>query len=66
MNFENPIVWIAAGISALLIGVVVLKQFFSEEARIERRRRKSNARVVSNARRPAVKLSVKTKRKNKE
>jgi hypothetical protein len=60
MNFENPIVWMAAGVSALLIVAVLVRTFFSEEARIERRRRKSNARIVNKARRPAVKFSVKT------
>lgn len=63
MNFDNPVVWIAAGIPLLLIVSVVIHHYFSEEARIERRRRKSNARIVSKANRPTVKFSVKTKDK---
>ncbi len=60
MNFENPVVWIVAGVACLLILSVVLKHFFSEEARVERRRRKSNTRIVSIARKPTVRFSVKT------
>ena len=60
MQIDHPIMWIAAGVSCTLIVVVVLKHYFSEEARIERRRRKSNARLISKARRPTVKFSVKT------
>jgi len=60
MDVQNPIVWIALGLLVLLgIGVFVAS-YLSPEARIERRRRKNNARIVSKANRPTVKFSVRT------
>ena len=60
MDFQNPIVWIVLGLVVLLgIGVFVAS-YFSPEARLERRRRKSNARIVSKTNRPTVKFSVRT------
>jgi len=44
--------------AAILIGMLVT--WFSPTARLERRRRRSNAPVVSKANRPTVKFSVRT------
>ena len=61
MDFENPIVWIGGGVVALTVIVLFVAPRFSTEARLERRRRKSNARIVSKSDRPTVKFSVRTK-----
>ena len=61
MDFENPIVWIVVGLIALMLIVLFVAPRFSAEARLERRRRKNNARIVSKSDRPTVKFSVRTK-----
>jgi len=61
MDFENPVVWIVLGLIVLGIVVTIIAPRFSTEARLERRRRKNNARVVNKSRRPTVKFSVRTK-----
>lgn len=63
MDFENPIVWIVIGLIALGIIVAMVAPRFSPQARLDRRRRKSNARIVSKSDRPTVKFSVRTKGK---
>lgn len=63
MSFENPLVWIAIGLLLFVIVVVIIAPRFSTQARLERRRRKSNARIVSKAGKPTVKFSVRTKGK---
>jgi hypothetical protein len=62
MDFENPVVWIVAGLILLGVAVTFVAPRFSAEARLERRRRKNNARVINKSGRPAVKLSVRTKK----
>ena len=64
MDLENPIFWIVAGLIALLAITIVVPRF-SSEARLGRRRRKNNARVVSKSRGPSVKFSVHTKDEKK-
>jgi peptidoglycan/LPS O-acetylase OafA/YrhL len=66
MNFENPLVLVVCGIATVLIVALVFSRFFSEEARRERRRRKSNARVVSKSNRPTVRFSVNAKDERKD
>jgi predicted ABC-type sugar transport system permease subunit len=61
MNFENPLVWIGAGLVLFVIVVVFIAPKFSNASRLERRRRKSNARIVSKTGKPTVKFSVRTK-----
>jgi hypothetical protein len=61
MNFENPIAIVLAGFFLIIVGALVASAF-SQEARLERRRRKNNARIVSKAGRPTVKFSVETKK----
>ena len=61
MNFESPLLWLIIGILALIaLGFAISR--FSPEAKLERRRRKSNSRIVSKANRPTVKFSVRTKK----
>jgi hypothetical protein len=62
MNFDNPIVFAILGIIAVIAGAWIARHFFSAEARWERRRRRSNTRVSSTAKRPMVRLSVRTKK----
>jgi hypothetical protein len=61
VNFANPYVWLIVGL--VVIGVIywLASHYFSPEAKAERRRRRSNAPLRSTAKRPMVKLSVKTK-----
>jgi len=61
MNFENPIAIILGAFFLVVVGGLIASSF-SPEARLERRRRKNNARVVSKAGRPTVKFSVETKK----
>ena len=63
MNFENPLMWIVGSLMLFLILVVIIAPRFSNEARLERRRRKNNARIVSRSGKPTVKFSVHTKDK---
>jgi hypothetical protein len=63
MDFQNPVVWIVIGLIVLGIIVAIIAPRFSSEARLERRRRKSNARIVSKSQRSTVKFSVRTKDK---
>jgi hypothetical protein len=59
-------------LALVLIFVIVLcaglfsLHFFSTEARLERRRRKSHSRVIAKQKRPMVSLSVKTKKDGKK
>lgn len=64
MTFENPWFVILIGLAALLLAGWVWRGFFSTESRLERRRRRNNARIASNARRPMVKFSVRTKKED--
>jgi hypothetical protein len=66
MNLGNPILLGIVGVSAIIVGGWVGRHFFSAEARRERRRRRSNARVSSTAKRPMVKFSVKTKKERRK
>jgi len=63
VDFDNPAVWLIGGL--ILLGIIAawIVPRFSSEARLERRRRKSNARIVSKSSKPMVKFSVRTKNK---
>jgi hypothetical protein len=63
MDFENPIVWILGGLALIAIIILFVAPRLSKEARMERRRRKSNARIVSKSEKHTVKFSVRTKDK---
>jgi hypothetical protein len=62
MHFDNPAILAAAGLIVLVVLIGFAARFFSPEARLERRRRRNNYRVISKARRPIVRLSVRTKK----
>jgi hypothetical protein len=67
MDVRNPIVWAVGGLVMITAIVFIAAPYFSSKARLERRRRRSNARVVSKSNRPTVKFSVRTKdRGNKD
>ena len=62
MSFDNPI--LLGVISLMVLGGItgVVAHFFSPEAKLERRRRRNNYRVVTKARRPMVRLNVRSKK----
>jgi len=50
-------------IGLLAVGVWGASVFFSRDARLERRRRKSHSRIISKANRPTVRFSVRPPKK---
>ena len=50
-------IWLIAALVALGLAFA-LTSYFSEDAKMRRRRRKSHAKVISKSRRPVVKFSV--------
>jgi hypothetical protein len=62
MDLEISIVWIVVGAIVLAVVGGALASYFSPQARADRRRRKSNARIVNKSNRPTVKFSVRTKK----
>jgi len=62
MSFDNPVILAAVGLIVLVALVSFAAHFFSPEARLERRRRRNNYRVVSKAKRPIVTLNARTKK----
>jgi len=66
MNLGNPIVLAILGILAVMVGAWIVRHFFSAEARWERRRRRSNTRVSSTAKRPMVRFNVRTKKERRK
>lgn len=65
MKLETPIlVAIVAG-AALAVSCWIAKHFFSDQARWERRRRRSNAPIASKHNRPTVRFSVNLKQRKK-
>jgi hypothetical protein len=58
MAREDAMIWFAIGLIAAA-ALVVLAFNLSSEARLRRRRRKSHSRIISTARQPTVKFSVK-------
>jgi len=61
MNHKVFLLLILLGLLILAVGFWALRPYFSASARLERRRRRSNARVTTDAKRPMVKFSVRTK-----
>jgi len=51
------VIWLIAALVALGLAFA-LTSYFSEDAKMRRRRRKSHAKVISKSRRPVVKFSV--------
>jgi hypothetical protein len=62
MIFGNPVVLAVAGLVVLVALIGWSAYFLSPEAKLERRRRRNNYRVVSKTRRPMVRLNVKEKK----
>jgi len=62
MSLNNPV--LVAVMSLIVFAVLfgILARYFSPEARLERRRRRNSYPVVSKARRPMVRLNVRTKK----
>ena len=58
MKFDNPVLLALIGLIGCGVIGVVIAHFFSREARLSRKRRRNNYRVVSKARRPMVTLRV--------
>lgn len=61
MHFDKAFWLILGGVAAAFVITRVLRYFFSTEAKMDRRRRRSNARINNRAKRPTVKFSVHTK-----
>ena len=66
MNFGNPIVLVILGVIAVTGGAWMVRHYFSADARWKRRRRRSNTRVSSTAKRPMVRFSLRTKNRKKD
>lgn len=62
MNLGNALLVAIIGMAALVTGGWVWRRFFSADARWERRRRRSNTRVSSTAKRPMVRFSVQVRK----
>jgi hypothetical protein len=62
MSFENLIGLAFISVLVIVGGYWIATHYFSEEARWERRRRRSNSPVIRKGNRPSVKLSVRTKK----
>jgi hypothetical protein len=65
MKFETPILIAVIVAAIIIVGSWVAKHFFSDEARWERRRRRSNAPIARKNNRPTVRFSVNTKKRKK-
>lgn len=65
MNTDQ-IVLVVIGSGLLVFLAWAAVSYFSHEARVERRRRKNNAKVINRAGRPMVKLSAKTGEKDRK
>ena len=63
MNFDSPLLLAAIGLIVLVVVLAFGAHCFSPEARLERRRRRNNYRVISKSRRPMVTLNVRNKKR---
>lgn len=66
MNFERALLLAVVGLVAVLAGYWVATHYFSSDAKVERRRRRSNAPVSSKRKGPMVKFSVRTPKEDKD
>lgn len=62
LTFEVLVFWLAAAVVGFAAWQLVLRRFFSNDARERRRRRRNYGRTVSDRERPTVKLAAKVKR----
>ena len=65
MNLDNPWTLLIAGLVVATVAWFV-SHHFSRDAKLTRRRRRSNARVEPTVNRPVVKLSVETGSKKRK
>jgi len=63
MRFEKALALLIIVGLVFIAGCWIATDYFSEEAVQERRRRRSNRRLASKAKRPMVKFSARTKKK---
>lgn len=62
MSLGEFVIIALGGLLLVIAGIRLATKFFSEGAKRERRRRRSNSPISARANRPMVKFSVKTKR----
>ena len=62
---RQPLVVLGLALVVIVAGFWIAKHFFSDEARWERRRRRSNAPITSKHNRPSVRFSVNLKKRKK-
>jgi hypothetical protein len=62
MNFNNPVLLAVAILIVLAVLFGILARYFSPESRLERRRRRNSYPIVSKARRPMIRLNVRSKK----
>lgn len=65
MSLGEQVVILLGVLLLVSAGFRLLGKQFSAEARQERRRRRSNSRIASTAKRPMVRFSVKTRKRKK-
>jgi len=61
MSLGEMVVITLGGLLLVVAGIRLAGSFFSEEAKRDRRRRRSNTPISTKSTRPTVKFSVKTK-----
>jgi len=66
MSLGEMVLLIAGGLMLVFAGVRFANHFFSEEAKRERRRRRSNTPISTRSKRPAVRFSVHTKKSRRK
>jgi len=66
MSLGELVIITLGGLLLLIAGFKFAKKSFSDTARRERRRRRSNAPISTKANRPMVKFSVKTKKERRK
>jgi hypothetical protein len=62
MSFDNPVLLAVVGLIVLVALVGFATRFLSPDAKLERRRRRNNYRVISKAKRPVVRLNARVKK----
>lgn len=65
MNLESIVLGVIGSVLIICLAWTAVS-LFSHDARVERRRRKNNAKVINRAGRPMVKLSAKTDNKERK
>lgn len=66
MKFETVIPLVIIALAVVALGYWLITHVFSDAARWERRRRRSNAPITSKSKRPSVKFSVNLKKRKKD